>query len=48
MSKRKKISDVYKFPGFVPGEKIAGIFGDSQALVIRLRRIEKKRYAQSA
>jgi len=46
MSKRKRISAVYKFPGFIPNEKISGIFGDPQSLVIRLKRIEKKRYAQ--
>jgi hypothetical protein len=48
MNKRKRLSSAYQFPGFIPEENIRGVFGDPQAMVIRLKRIEKKRYAQNA
>jgi len=46
MRKYKRLSDSYRFPGFKPLEEIDGIFGDSKAIIIRLKRVEKKQYAQ--
>jgi hypothetical protein len=43
MGKLKRLQDVYRFPGFVPLAEVRGIFGDSRAVVITLRRRRKKR-----
>ena len=43
MAEHKELRDIYRFPGFYPQQKISGIFGDPRALVIRLKRREKKR-----
>ena len=43
MAKHKQLRDVYRFPGFYPQQKTAGIFGDRRALLIRLKRRGKKR-----
>lgn len=40
--KKKRLSDAYTFPGYVPQEKVLGIFGDSRARVVRLERTGKK------
>ena len=48
MPKRKRLLDIYRFPGFVPRPKLRGIFGDPGAVVITLRRRRKKRSAASA
>lgn len=40
--KKKRLSDAYTFPGYVPQEKVIGIFGDSRARVVRLERTGKK------
>lgn len=45
MEKKRHLLDEYRFPGFRPRAKIQGIFGDSKAKVIRLKRRQKKRYA---
>ena len=45
MGKKRRLLDEYRFPGFGPRAEIKGIFGDSKARVIRLKRIQKKRYA---
>jgi len=42
MAKHKQLRDTYRFPGFHPQQKVCGIFGDPRALVIRLKRGEKK------
>jgi len=44
MRKYKRLWDVYRFPGFNPGSIVKGLFGDPQALVIKLRRRGKKRF----
>jgi len=44
MRKYKRLRDVYRFPGFNPQSIVKGLFGDPQALVIKLRRREKKRF----
>lgn len=48
MTKIKHLRDVYRFPNFVPETTVKGIFGDPMALVIRLRRRQKKHFAGSA
>ena len=42
MAKHRELRDIYRFPGFYPQPKTSGIFGDPRALVIRLKRREKK------
>jgi hypothetical protein len=42
MLKHNRLTDAYRFPGFTPRQKVVGIFGDSKARVIRLKRLEKK------
>jgi hypothetical protein len=48
MAKIKRLLDVYRFPGLVPYFPLRGVFGDHRAVVIHLRRRQKKRYAESA
>jgi hypothetical protein len=48
MAKRKRLLDIYRFPGFVPHPKVKGIFGDPLAVVITLQRRRKKRSVESA
>jgi hypothetical protein len=48
MGKLKRLQDVYKFPGFTPMAEVRGVFGDPWAVVITLRRRQKKRAAGSA
>jgi hypothetical protein len=48
MAKIKRMLDIYRFPGFVPLSSLRGVFGDHRAIVIRLRRRQKKRCAASA
>jgi len=48
MRKTKRLWDAYRFPGFTPEPGVSGIFGDPKALVIKLRRREKKRFAGPA
>ena len=45
MAKIKRLADVFRFPGFVPFSSVRGVFGDHRAVVIRLRRRQKKRRA---
>jgi hypothetical protein len=47
MAKHKQLRDLYRFPGFYSQDKIFGIFGDSRALVILLKRRGKKRFVGS-
>jgi hypothetical protein len=43
---RKKLEDCYRFPGFVPVRRgIKGKFQDPEAIVIPLRRRQKKLFA---
>jgi len=48
MRKTKRLWDAYRFPGFTPEPEVSGIFGDPKALVIKLRRRGKKRFAGPA
>ena len=48
MRKRLTLSDLYLFPGFRPKKTVYGIFGDSNARVIKLNRRGKKLFAASA
>ena len=47
MAKIKRLLDIYRFPGFVPFFSLRGVFGDHRAIVMRLRRRQKKRCAAS-
>jgi hypothetical protein len=46
MAKINRLLDVYRFPGFVPLSSLKGVFGDHRAIIIRLRRRQKKRCAE--
>ncbi len=48
MRKRQTLSELYRFPGFRPRKTVNGIFGDSNARVIKLSRRGKKLFAASA
>lgn len=48
MRKRLALSDLYHFPGCRPKKTVYGIFGDSNARVIKLSRRGKKLSAASA
>ena len=48
MRKTKRLWDAYRFQGFTPEPGVSGIFGDQKALVIKLRRRGKKRFAGPA
>jgi len=48
MKKKKRLWDTYSFPGYKPSPKVMGVFGDSQALVIKLERRGKKPCVASA
>jgi len=45
--RKKQLSDAYRFPGFIPGKVVTGVFGDPYARVILLRRRQKKASALS-
>lgn len=47
MSKIKYLRDIYKFTNFIPEHSVKGIFGDPMALVIHLRRRQKKHFVES-
>ena len=47
MANFKQLRDLYRFPGFVPQDRVRGIFGDPMAVIISLRRVRKKRSAAS-
>jgi hypothetical protein len=47
MGKKRRLLDEYQFPGFRPRSAIQGIFGDPRARVIRLKRTQKKRFADA-
>ncbi len=42
MSKKLKLQDAYRFPGFRPAAMLHGVFGDQKARVVVLRRRGKK------
>jgi hypothetical protein len=48
MAKSKQLRDLYRFPGFLPEDRIKGVFGDPLAVVVTLRRNRKKRSAPPA
>jgi hypothetical protein len=43
MSKPKRLTDAYRFPGFSALQQVKGIFGDSKARVIILKRSKKNK-----
>ncbi len=45
MGKKRRLLDEYRFSGFRPRAEVKGIFGDSNAIVIKLKRAQKKQYA---
>lgn len=44
MHRHKRLIDTYRFKGYSPDENLTGIFGDSKARVIHLKRLEKKQF----
>lgn len=42
MRKKRSLYDAYQFYSFKPQRKVSGIFGDSNALVVKLSRQGKK------
>lgn len=42
MRKKRSLYDAYQFCSFKPQHKVSGVFGDSNALVIKLTRQGKK------
>lgn len=48
MRKKRSLYDAYHFAGFKPQHRISGIFGDPNALVIKLTRQGKKQSAAHA
>ena len=48
MRKKRSLYDAYHIPGFKPQRKVSGIFGDPNALVIKLTRQGKKQSAAHA
>lgn len=48
MNKIKHLRDIYRFTNFRPESSVKGVFGDPMALVIHLRRRQKKHFVVSA
>src|SRR5271169_684399 len=47
-TKRRRLLDAYRFPGFRPVEEVRGAFGDPHARIVTLVRRSKKRPAGRA
>jgi hypothetical protein len=47
-TKRRRLRDAYRFPGFRPIEEVRGVFGDPHARIVTLVRRSKKRHAAPA
>lgn len=47
-SRRRRLQDLYAFPGFRPLATVHGVFGDRKARLIKLVRRAKKRAAEAA
>jgi len=47
-TKRRRLRDAYRFPGFRPMEEVRGVFGDPHARIVTLARRSKKRHAEHA
>src|SRR5216683_7287833 len=47
-TKRRRLLDAYRFPGFRPMEDVRGVFGDPHARIVTLVRRSKKRHAAHA
>jgi hypothetical protein len=43
MKHLKRLQELYAFPGFIPQATVRGLFGDSWAVVLTLKRLRKKR-----
>jgi hypothetical protein len=46
--KKQRLSDAYRFTGFVPDREISNIMSDGGGRIIRLKRRQKKRYVPCA
>ncbi len=46
--RKRRLWDIYQFPGFRPSATVKGIFGDPEARVIALTRRPKKHSAEVA
>jgi hypothetical protein len=47
-SRKRRLLDAYRFPGYRPVDDLRGVFGDPYARVVRLVRRSKKRHAARA
>src|SRR5215207_3039798 len=47
-TKRRRLLDAYRFPGFRPMDEVRGVFGDPHARIVTLVRRSKKRPAARA
>ena len=47
-TKRQRLLDAYRFPGFRPMDEVRGVFGDPHARIVTLVRRSKKRPAARA
>lgn len=45
MSKKRKLQDEYRFPGFCPEATVRGVFGEPSLRILTLHRTQKKRNA---
>jgi len=48
MRKTRRLTDAYRFVGFIPQQVVVGVFGDPKARVIKLNRVEKKHVVRNA
>lgn len=48
MRKHKRLTDAYRFLGWTPFETVKGVFGDPRAVVVQLKRRQKKQSVLSA
>ena len=46
--RRRRLSDAYRFPGFIPKEAVGGIFGEPGSRIVHLERAGKKLSADPA
>jgi len=47
METRRRLVDLYRFPGFRPRASVRGVFGDPQARVVSLERRGKKLFCSA-
>jgi len=48
MKEARTLRELFSLPGFSVQGKLKGVFGDSKARIVELKRQKKERYAQDA